>query len=104
MGTEDRQRREGREMMFDTVFTRRVTALDPSVVAYLRPWIRTSSRVPAPPYAGASSPTLEQTLLLLSLAYGAGVRTAELAAMEVDALLDDNGCPSEHVHIRPATT
>ena len=90
--------------MFDTVFSRGVTALDPSVIAYLRPWVPTSSRVPAPPYAGASPPTPEQALLMLSLTYGAGLRAAELAAMEVDALLDDNGRPSEHVQVRPATT
>jgi integrase len=60
--------------------------------------------MPAPPYAGASPPTPEQALLMLSLTYGAGLRPAELAAMEVDALLDDNGGPSQHVHVRPATT
>jgi len=90
--------------MFDTVLTRQVMALDPSVIAFLRPWVGTSCQLPVAPYAGASPPTPEQALLLLSLTYGAGVRVDELAQMGVDALLDDDGAPREHVHIRPETT
>jgi len=90
--------------MFDALFTRPVTAFDPSVIGYLRPWVRTSSQLPPPPYAGASPPTPEQALLLLSLTYGAGLRASELAAMQVDALLDEDGAPRQHVHVRPETT
>lgn len=90
--------------MFDTVFARQETALDATVIGYLRPWIRNSSQVPAPAYRGASPPTPEQALLMLSLTYGAGVRVNELAAMRVDALLDDHGVPRAQVHIRAETT
>lgn len=87
-----------------TLLARQVTALDPSVIAFLRPWIRTSGQVPAPAYAGATPCTPEQALLLLSLAYGAGASATELAATEVDALLDDRGDPGRHVRIRAETT
>lgn len=90
--------------MFDTLFMRHVTPLNGPMVSQLRIWLRTSPLVPAPPYAGAVPPTAEQSLLLLSLTYGAGVKPDELARMRVDALLDDAGSPDKCVRIRPETT
>lgn len=90
--------------MSDIVFRQQVKSLEPSVIAYLRQWIRNCSELPAPPFAGASSPSAEQALLMLSATYGAGVRVGELAGMRTDALLTDAGAPRDRVHIRPETT
>jgi integrase len=89
--------------MFDCIFKRRETPLTLSEIACLRAWLRTSP-LPRVPYAGALPPTPEQALLLFSLTYAAGVRKNELAQMRVDALLDENGSPSDYVRIRQQTT
>lgn len=90
--------------MFSSEFQRRTVPLTPSEVACLRVWLPSTSRIPAPPYVGAVPPSPEQALLLFSLTYGAGVQANELAAMRVDALVDEHGFPRRSVLIRPETT
>ena len=90
--------------MDETLFTKRVKPLTARAKAHLRLWVTTAASLPAAGYKGAAPVTVHQALLLLSLTYGAGVKPDELAKMQVDALLDDLGCPSSHVRIAPETT
>jgi hypothetical protein len=90
--------------VLNSIFRRHVEPLTASEIAYLRVWLRTTSEIPPPPYVGATPPTPEQALLLLSLTYGAGLRPSELAALPVSALLDDQGLPSAWVRIPPEAT
>lgn len=90
--------------MTDPLFRRSMTPLSASTIAYLRTWVGSALRVPAPPYVGASPLTPEHTRLLLSSTYGAGLRVCELARTRIDAFLDGEGRPRGHVRIQPGTT